>query len=127
MKWKQFKKPVLLGAAPLGLLAWMLAPVHENTQTKNAVECNNHHANSVCVMKTIFGFENLDTNAFVMPAAVKTSLKKGLTWIDNAQGNDGGWGSGSHYEQQVMDPHAVKSDPATTSTVCMGLLRSDNT
>jgi len=50
-----------------------------------------------------------------------------LEWMGKAQGNDGGWGAGSHANQGVMDPHAVPSDPATTSLVSMSLLRTDNT
>jgi hypothetical protein len=44
-----------------------------------------------------------------------------------AQNNDGGWGAGSHYKQIVLDPHAVKSDPASTAITCMALLRCNNT
>ena len=47
--------------------------------------------------------------------------------MGNAQNADGGWGSGSHYQQNVRDPHAVQSDPATTSLVAMALLRTENT
>src|SRR6185503_1285983 len=53
--------------------------------------------------------------------------KKGMDWIGKAQAEDGGWGAGSHYAQNVKDPHAVSSDPATTSLVSMSLLRNDNT
>ncbi len=52
---------------------------------------------------------------------------EGLRWMAQAQNQDGGWGAGSHYNQQVMDPHAVKSDPATTAMVAMALLRCQNT
>jgi hypothetical protein len=56
---------------------------------------------------------------------VNAALKKGMNWMEKAQGNDGGWGAGSHYNQQVTDPHAVPSDPATTALVAMALLRND--
>ena len=46
--------------------------------------------------------------------------------MDKAQAPDGGWGAGTHTRQDIMDPHAVTSDPATTSLVAMALLRTDN-
>ena len=126
MKWKNFAKPVLLGAAPLGIIAVMMSA---NEPKKEIVSCNNHAKMNVCVMKTAFGLDGIDeidTSFFVPSSAVDAAIKKALEWMDNAQGNDGGWGAGSHYNQQVMDPHAVPSDPATTSLVAMALLRSDN-
>ena len=79
-------------------------------------------------MKTIFGLDTskdgTNTNSFSTPPLVEAAISKGLNWIEKAQGNDGGWGSGSHLNQGVMDPHAVASDPATTSLVGMALLRS---
>ena len=47
--------------------------------------------------------------------------------MSNAQANDGGWGAGTHNRQDIIDPHAVQSDPATTAMVAMALLRTDNT
>jgi hypothetical protein len=126
MKLKNFTKTMLLSAAPISIGAMMLTAHHDKTKSKAVAECGVHQANKACVMKAIFGFEKLDTNSFVMPAAVKASLRIGLDWIDKAQSNDGGWGAGTHNNQGVMDPHAVKSDPATTSLVSMALLRSDN-
>lgn len=55
---------------------------------------------------------------------VKTSLDRGLGWLTEAQNKDGGWGAGNHSRQDILDPHAVKSDPATTSMVAMALLRT---
>src|SRR5690242_17088683 len=119
MKINRLTKTVMLSVAPMGILAWGLT-AHHQSKSKEVISCNNAAMNHVCVMKTIFGFEKHDdTNTFVMPAAVKESLLKGLGWIDKAQGNDGGWGAGTHFAQEVMDPHAVKSDPATTLLVCM--------
>lgn len=127
------KRNVLLSVSALavaGLLA--TTTISHDKQSKKEVQCcNNPDLSHVCVMKTILG---LDTTAegklistFKTPELVEASLKKGLLWIDKAQGNDGGWGAGSHYNQGVMDPHAVPSDPATTSLVSMSLLRTENT
>ncbi|TAL48081.1 MAG: hypothetical protein EPN92_04125 [Chitinophagaceae bacterium] len=110
---------------------------------KDVVQCcnnpNPNHAclpaRQVCVMKTILGIDPdsyrdedaKSVSSFATSPMVQEAVKKGMEWIDKAQGNDGGWGAGSHYAQQVMDPHAVPSDPASTSLVSMSLLRNDNT
>ena len=85
----------------------------------------------VCVMKTMFGLdENRPPARLIsteeLPAEVKVSVNNALTWIGKAQSPDGGWGAGFHAHQNVRDPHAVKSDPATTSLVCLSLLRTGN-
>lgn len=81
-----------------------------------------------CVFRTLMGEESSDSSfRFKTPEKVSFSLTKGLTWIATAQNQDGGWGAGSHSRQNVMDPHAVPSDPATTSMVAMALLRSGTT
>ncbi|MEO0469528.1 MAG: hypothetical protein AAF206_07910 [Bacteroidota bacterium] len=52
---------------------------------------------------------------------------KALSWLHKAQAKDGGWGAGAHARQNVRNPHAVKTDPATTAFVAMALLRAGNT
>ena len=93
--------------------------------------CSNPAPHHVCVMKTILGIDTSDDgkklSSFVTSPIVQEALKKGMDWIGKAQAEDGGWGAGSHYAQNVKDPHAVSSDPATTSLVSMSLLRNDNT
>lgn len=81
-----------------------------------------------CVFKTVFGEEKSDS-FFIhkTPQKVTTGIAEGLHWMAKAQNNDGGWGAGSHYNQKVMDPHAVQSDPATTAMVAMALLRCQHT
>ncbi|MCX8019396.1 MAG: hypothetical protein N2747_02745 [Chitinophagaceae bacterium] len=79
-------------------------------------------------MKTIFGLDTADENhvaAFVTPEKVEESIQKAIAWLEKAQAANGGWGSGSHYKQHVLDPHAVETDPATTALVCMALLRNE--
>lgn len=81
-----------------------------------------------CVFRTVMGQESSDSNYFHnTPYNVSTSLNRGLEWIAKAQGQNGGWGAGSHSRQDIMDPHAVQEDPATTAMVAMALLRSGNT
>lgn len=80
-----------------------------------------------CVFRAIFE-KNEDTLfKFTTPANVQKSLHKATNWIVQAQQQSGGWGAGSHSQQNVMDPHAVNADPATTSIVCMALMRNGNT
>jgi prenyltransferase beta subunit len=55
------------------------------------------------------------------------SEERALDWLVRSQGADGGFGAGTHARQDVIDPHAVQSDPATTAMVGMALLRMGNT
>lgn len=50
-------------------------------------------------------------------------VSRGVDWLVKAQHPEGGWGAGSHANQQIKDPHAVKVDPATTAFVASALLR----
>lgn len=102
-----------------------------HVHTCTIASCVNPETSHVCVMKTIFGLEEMphivDAGVFITSEKVEASVNKGLSWLKKAQNKDGGWGAGSHYRQNEMDPHAVSSDPATTSLVAMALLRTENT
>ena len=81
-----------------------------------------------CVFRTLMGEESSDSSfRYKTDERVMATIHRGLDWIAKAQNNNGGWGAGSHSRQDIMDPHAVQSDPATTSMVAMALLRSGNT
>ncbi len=81
-----------------------------------------------CVFLTLMGKENTDDDfIYNTPARVTTSIDSGLTWLAKAQQSNGGWGAGSHSHQDIMDPHLVKTDPATTAMVSMAILRSGST
>jgi hypothetical protein len=81
-----------------------------------------------CVFRTVMGEESSDSMfIFKTPARVNASIDRALSWIVRAQSNSGGWGAGSHARQDIMDPHAVDADPATTAMVSMALLRSGST
>src|SRR3954452_17105397 len=67
------------------------------------------------------------TASSIKPAEIAPFVKKGIAWLIAAQNPDGGWGAGSHAHQEVRDPHAVSSDPATTSFTLLSLLRSGHT
>ncbi|MBL8000941.1 MAG: hypothetical protein JNL05_03175 [Flavobacteriales bacterium] len=81
-----------------------------------------------CVFRTVFEGEGLDTS-FILRTLdqVFRSEERGLAWLVKAQAADGGFGAGTHARQDIMDPHAVQSDPATTAMVGMALLRMGNT
>ncbi len=63
----------------------------------------------------------------IPPTNVDTPLPafvaRGLDWLVKAQHENGGWGAGSHANQQQRDARAVSTDPATTAFTAMSLLR----
>jgi hypothetical protein len=61
------------------------------------------------------------------PGPTPEFVNKGLIWLAESQHPDGGWGGGSHAHQDVLDPHAVPTDPATTAFVATALLRAGHT
>lgn len=111
-----------LCAAPFALLSF-------NETPKTC--CTGHPAPEVppgCVFKTVYEGEGIDS-AFVLktPAEVLSSENRAYDWMVAAQNKDGGFAAGQHARQEVMDPHAVPSDPATTAMVSMALLRAGST
>ena len=80
-----------------------------------------------CVFMTVYEGVGLDSN-FVLrtPEKVLLAEQRGLQWLVKAQAQDGGYGAGSHSRQDIMDPHAVSTDPATTAMVAMALMRMGN-
>lgn len=81
-----------------------------------------------CVFRTLFGEEYSDTAyRYKTPQKVSSSITNGLDFLIKAQQTDGGWGAGLSSRQDILDPHAVATDPATTAMVCMALFRSGNT
>jgi len=140
MKFLFAKRNVLLSVSS-ALVAGMLiiAGTKHRESEKTIVRCcNNPAMNHVCIMKTILGIDTSQDalpagrqgkwiSTYKIPEKVEASVKKGLDWINKAQGNDGGWGAGTHSRQDILDPHAVSSDPATTALVAMSLLRTNNT
>lgn len=78
-----------------------------------------------CVFRTVMGEESSDSNfIYKTPEKVRRAADRGLDWIVRAQNKNGGWGAGSHQQQDVLDPHAVAADPATTAMVAMAMLRT---
>jgi len=54
-------------------------------------------------------------------------LTNALSWLADAQFENGGWGAGSHNRQDILDPKAVQTDPATTALSAMALVRAGST
>ncbi len=81
-----------------------------------------------CVFRTIFGEEtSAFSRSYATSEETQHSIGRGLKWIAQAQHASGGWGAGSHHRQDILDPHAVEADPATTAMVAMALLRTGST
>jgi hypothetical protein len=81
-----------------------------------------------CVFRTVMGEESSEGQSkYKTPEKVLAAVEHGLAWLKTAQNDNGGWGAGSHYRQEVMDAHAVEADPATTAMVAMAMLRSGTT
>ncbi|MEM9585967.1 MAG: prenyltransferase/squalene oxidase repeat-containing protein [Planctomycetota bacterium] len=61
------------------------------------------------------------------PKNATKMVNRGVEWLINAQHDDGGWGGGSHAQQNVRDPSKFPSDPATTSFAAVALLKAGHT
>jgi len=118
----------MAGGIVLFAVAAMMLPGFKKVDTHSNDHLTCGTVEKACVFKTFFGFETFDTSVVIHNRAlVESSLTKGLAWIAEAQSDKGGWGAGTHYHQEVRDPHAVPADPATTAMVSMALLRNGNT
>lgn len=123
------KKPFILASAvaiasasTLVLFSFNTAPTHECCMRPAEARPPG------CVFKTVYEGEGLDPNFTVKtPAEVQSSENKAYDWMAKAQNQDGGFAAGTHANQNVMDPHASPSDPATTAMVSMALLRAGST
>ncbi|MEZ4806001.1 MAG: hypothetical protein R2815_00835 [Flavobacteriales bacterium] len=118
-------------AVTTGITA-MLVSFREAPRTVDAPKCHVPAplAGEVkgCVFKTVYEGEGLDSG-FVLttPKPVLQAEQRGLDWLVGAQAQDGGYGSGTHSRQDITDPHAVSTDPATTAMVAMALMRMGST
>ena len=61
------------------------------------------------------------------PKPIEPFVEKAIGWLVDAQHEDGGWGAGSHANQQQRDARKVKTDPATTAFSALALMRVGNT
>ena len=81
-----------------------------------------------CVFMTTMGEQSSHGfDVYKTDENVQLAVRDGLSWLADAQAANGGYGAGSHNAQHIRDPQAVKTDPATTATVAMALLRNGTT
>ncbi len=81
-----------------------------------------------CVFMTVYEGTGLDSSFILAtPATVLQAEQRALDWLVRAQSQDGGYGAGAHARQDIRDPHAVATDPATTAMVGMAILRMGST
>lgn len=81
-----------------------------------------------CVYRNLMGEEKIGIEPVTIDhQKINKSIDRGLLWLEKAQQENGAWGAGLHSAQQITDPHAVKTDPATTAMVGMALLSAGNT
>ncbi|WP_130733279.1 hypothetical protein [Flavobacterium sp. J27] len=77
-----------------------------------------------CVFMSVMGEQSVVGYAsYKIENSFGEKITAGENWLIKAQNQDGGWGAGSHFNQQEMNPHAVSSDPATTAMAAMSLYR----
>lgn len=125
-------RPALLLSIPAAIIVYIAISAYthadksNNKTTRNIISCSDHSVKKACVFKTFIGLESFDT-AYVTydRKQIEAAMRSGLTWLMQAQLNNGGWGAGSHNNQHIRDPHAVPADPASTALVAMALLRTD--
>jgi hypothetical protein len=119
---------IAFGIGLLAISAFVFSSFSNSKKNKATFRTTYRTIPRGCVFRTLMGEESSDSNyVYKTPEKVAASIEKGLTWIVQAQHPGGGWGAGSHRRQDVMDPHAVDADPATTSMVAMALLRTGTT
>ncbi|MAL59145.1 MAG: hypothetical protein CMC14_03775 [Flavobacteriaceae bacterium] len=117
------KTKLIFLALPIFALGFWLS-VHDSnskySETKRILEPIDG-----CVFMTVMGEQSSqDFNVYMTDENLTLSVRDGLAWLSDAQLPSGGYGAGTHAAQNVMDPHAVKADPATTAMVAQAFLRS---
>lgn len=127
MKFRSKTMASLLFVSGLGAALFLAAfTPGKKDQPSETVACSPEE--KVCIFKTVLGLEPYDTALAIRDRSlVESSIGRGMAWIAQAQAPNGGWGAGSHHKQNVRDPHAVDTDPATTALVGMALLRNGTT
>lgn len=120
--WKLFVGMILLTTGMIMLFAFSFRRATPPTKARPFVPPQG------CVFRTIMGEESSNNHAaYKTPEKVQRAVDMGLEWMMQAQQANGGWGAGSHRRQDIRNPHAVETDPATTAMVAMAMLRSGTT
>jgi len=76
-----------------------------------------------CVFKSVMGEQPFDENITFTKKDLSSAIIKAELWLISAQSKNGGWGAGSHANQQQMNPHEVSTDPASTAMSAMAICR----
>ncbi|QIE60286.1 hypothetical protein G5B37_12150 [Rasiella rasia] len=114
---------LLLPIALVGFLASGFISTEDYPETKRTLQPEDG-----CVFMTTMGEQSSEGfSVFKTNENVQMSVRDGLSWLAEAQLENGGYGAGSHTAQHVRNPHAVKADPATTAMVAQALVRSGTT
>ena len=80
-----------------------------------------------CVYRSMFGEErNFDDFTVQTSEAVESSIVQGLAWLSKSQNEDGGWSCNDNFARNNQSNN-LQSDAATTSMVCLALLRTGST
>ncbi len=121
------KHSVLFWIIPLSILA--VTPfVFDNNTDSEEIAIRTLEPIDGCVFMTIMGEQSSkDFSMYKNNENIVLSINDGLAWLSNSQLANGGYGAGTHSRQEVLDPLAVKADPATTAMVAMALVRSGTT
>ncbi len=127
------KKPMIIGLALLStaFTGTLLLSFRSTSTPPGTAHCPVPPAPEEvkgCVFKTVYEGEGLDSNFILRtPDMVLRSEQRGLQWLVKAQAQDGGYGAGTHARQDIVDPAAVSTDPATTAMVAMAIMRMGST
>lgn len=113
---------VALGAASLAMLATGLVGAHEKVADDPAAD-----ATQKVIDQLVKEGRKKPMPHPQQPGEIPAFLQKGVAWLIASQHNDGGWGGGSHAHQEVRDPHAVVTDPASTAFTLLALMRAGHT
>ena len=81
-----------------------------------------------CVYMTLMGEQSSETfSRYKNDENLNLAVRDGLSWLAEAQLENGGYGAGSHSAQHIKNPHVVPADPATTAMAGQAFLRSETT
>ncbi|MCB0456126.1 MAG: hypothetical protein R2776_00280 [Flavobacteriaceae bacterium] len=117
------KTKLIFLALPIFVMGFWLSVNNSNSKYAETKRMLKH--TDGCVFMTVMGEQSSkDFDVFMTNENLSLSVRDGLAWLSDAQLSSGGYGAGSHSAQNIMDPHAVKADPATTAMVAQAFLRS---
>lgn len=125
---KTFLLLALVAATGIAVLLVSFRPAYHHPDVTHCPVPPVEDEHPRCVFMTVYEGAGLDSSFILAtPAKVLQAEQRALTWLVSAQAQDGGYGAGAHARQDIRDPHAVATDPATTAMVGMAILRMGST